>query len=87
MSKLTCLLSLAVINCNHARICISVHSISAVLPSSDYDDDDHVNSMQLIVWAPTRAKAIERMKRALEDTIITGKRFFSFSISVFDPQY
>ncbi|KAK4783622.1 hypothetical protein SAY86_007996 [Trapa natans] len=27
---------------------------------------------KLIVWAPTREKAIERMKRALEDTIITG---------------
>lgn len=29
--------------------------------------------LQLIVWAPTREKAIERMKRALNDTIITGK--------------
>lgn len=28
---------------------------------------------QLIVWAPTREKAIERMKRALNDTIITGQ--------------
>lgn len=27
--------------------------------------------MQLIVWAPTRERAIERMKRALTDTIIT----------------
>ncbi|XP_065627437.1 biotin carboxylase 1, chloroplastic [Quercus suber] len=27
---------------------------------------------KLIVWAPTREKAIERMKRALDDTIITG---------------
>ncbi|CAI0387203.1 unnamed protein product [Linum tenue] len=27
---------------------------------------------KLIVWAPTREKAIERMKRALNDTIITG---------------
>nr|ASZ00184.1 biotin carboxylase subunit 1 [Geranium maderense] len=27
---------------------------------------------KLIVWAPTREKAIERMKRALEDTTITG---------------
>eukprot|EP00271_Cylindrocystis_brebissonii_P018034 TRINITY_DN493_c0_g1_i2.p1 TRINITY_DN493_c0_g1~~TRINITY_DN493_c0_g1_i2.p1 ORF type:complete len:605 (-),score=85.57 TRINITY_DN493_c0_g1_i2:557-2185(-) len=27
---------------------------------------------KLIVWAPTRAKAIERMKRALGDTIISG---------------
>ncbi|KAH9624571.1 hypothetical protein KSS87_003903 [Heliosperma pusillum] len=27
---------------------------------------------KLIVWAPTREKAIARMKRALEDTIITG---------------
>ncbi|KAF6167335.1 hypothetical protein GIB67_043196, partial [Kingdonia uniflora] len=26
---------------------------------------------KLIVWAPTRAKAIERMKRALNDTVIT----------------
>lgn len=29
--------------------------------------------MQLIVWAPTRERAIERMKRALNDTIITGE--------------
>lgn len=28
---------------------------------------------QLIVWAPTREKAIVRMQRALNDTIITGK--------------
>jgi biotin carboxylase len=28
--------------------------------------------LQLIVWAPTREKAIARMKRALDDTIITG---------------
>jgi acetyl-CoA carboxylase biotin carboxylase subunit len=28
--------------------------------------------LQLIVWAPTREKAIARMKRALEDTVITG---------------
>lgn len=28
---------------------------------------------QLIVWAPTRERAIARMKRALDDTIITGK--------------
>ncbi|WOL17220.1 hypothetical protein Cni_G26009 [Canna indica] len=27
---------------------------------------------KLIVWAPTREKAIERMKRALDETIITG---------------
>ncbi|KAL2557657.1 Biotin carboxylase [Forsythia ovata] len=27
---------------------------------------------KLIVWAPTRERAIERMKRALDDTIITG---------------
>ncbi|KAG0475090.1 hypothetical protein HPP92_014776 [Vanilla planifolia] len=27
---------------------------------------------KLIVWAPTREKAIERMKRALNDTVITG---------------
>ncbi|XP_042404294.1 biotin carboxylase 2, chloroplastic-like [Zingiber officinale] len=27
---------------------------------------------KLIVWAPTRERAIERMKRALSDTIITG---------------
>ncbi|XP_050373066.1 biotin carboxylase 1, chloroplastic [Argentina anserina] len=27
---------------------------------------------KLIVWAPTREKAIDRMKRALNDTIITG---------------
>lgn len=27
---------------------------------------------QLIVWAPTREKAIERMKRALDETIIRG---------------
>ncbi|XP_074556669.1 biotin carboxylase 2, chloroplastic-like [Curcuma longa] len=27
---------------------------------------------KLIVWAPTREKAIERMKRALDDTVITG---------------
>ncbi|GJP32423.1 hypothetical protein CLOM_g17014, partial [Closterium sp. NIES-68] len=27
---------------------------------------------KLIVWAPTRERAIERMKRALHDTIITG---------------
>ncbi|XP_019446454.1 PREDICTED: biotin carboxylase 2, chloroplastic [Lupinus angustifolius] len=27
---------------------------------------------KLIVWAPTREKAIERMKRALDDTTITG---------------
>ncbi|KAK7841743.1 biotin carboxylase 1, partial [Quercus suber] len=27
---------------------------------------------KLIVWAPTREKAIQRMKRALDDTIITG---------------
>ncbi|CAN6462287.1 unnamed protein product [Victoria cruziana] len=27
---------------------------------------------KLIVWAPTREKAIARMKRALEDTVITG---------------
>eukprot|EP00897_Mesotaenium_endlicherianum_P000468 jgi/Mesen1/10421/ME000082S09934 len=27
---------------------------------------------KLIVWAPTREKAIERMKRALDDTIISG---------------
>ncbi|XP_077222041.1 biotin carboxylase 1, chloroplastic-like [Tasmannia lanceolata] len=27
---------------------------------------------KLIVWAPTRDKAIERMKRALNDTVITG---------------
>ncbi|XP_015881773.2 biotin carboxylase 2, chloroplastic [Ziziphus jujuba] len=27
---------------------------------------------KLIVWAPTREKAIDRMKRALDDTIITG---------------
>ncbi|THG14463.1 hypothetical protein TEA_024008 [Camellia sinensis var. sinensis] len=27
---------------------------------------------KLIVWAPTRERAIERMKRALNDTIITG---------------
>ncbi|CAN1799176.1 Biotin carboxylase 2, chloroplastic, partial [Linum perenne] len=31
-----------------------------------------VKLLQLIVWAPTREKAIERMKRALNDTIITG---------------
>lgn len=29
--------------------------------------------LQLIVWAPTRERAIQRMKRALNDTIITGK--------------
>lgn len=29
--------------------------------------------LQLIVWAPTRERAIERMKRALDDTVITGK--------------
>ena len=29
--------------------------------------------LQLIVWAPTREKAIVRMQRALNDTIITGK--------------
>ncbi len=29
--------------------------------------------IQLIVWAPTREKAIVRMQRALNDTIITGK--------------
>ncbi|GLT62131.1 hypothetical protein SLA2020_347900 [Shorea laevis] len=28
--------------------------------------------LQLIVWAPTREKAIARMKRALDDTVITG---------------
>jgi acetyl-CoA carboxylase biotin carboxylase subunit len=28
--------------------------------------------IQLIVWAPTREKAIVRMQRALNDTIITG---------------
>jgi acetyl-CoA carboxylase biotin carboxylase subunit len=28
--------------------------------------------VKLIVWAPTREKAIERMKRALSDTIIKG---------------
>ncbi|KAH7674650.1 Acetyl-CoA carboxylase biotin carboxylase protein [Dioscorea alata] len=27
---------------------------------------------KLVVWAPTREKAIERMKRALNDTVITG---------------
>nr|DAD29567.1 TPA_asm: hypothetical protein HUJ06_031035 [Nelumbo nucifera] len=27
---------------------------------------------KLIVWAPTRERAIERMKRALDDTVITG---------------
>lgn len=27
---------------------------------------------KLIVWAPTREKAIERMRRALKDTVITG---------------
>ncbi|KAJ3676293.1 hypothetical protein LUZ60_003705 [Juncus effusus] len=27
---------------------------------------------KLVVWAPTREKAIERMKRALDDTVITG---------------
>lgn len=31
---------------------------------------------QLIVWAPTRERAIERMKRALNDTIIAGKYMF-----------
>lgn len=29
--------------------------------------------LQLIVWAPTRERAIARMKRALNDTVITGK--------------
>lgn len=28
--------------------------------------------LQLIVWAPTREQAIDRMKRALNDTVITG---------------
>lgn len=36
-------------------------------------------SPQLIVWAPTREKAIERMKRALNDTIITGQLPLLFS--------
>ncbi|PON79904.1 Pyruvate carboxylase [Trema orientale] len=31
---------------------------------------------KLIVWAPTREKAIERMKRALDDTIITGGSYY-----------
>lgn len=31
---------------------------------------------QLIVWGPTRERAIERMKRALNDTIIVGKYIF-----------
>jgi hypothetical protein len=29
--------------------------------------------VKLIVWAPTREKVIERMKRALSDTIIRGQ--------------
>ncbi|EOA19087.1 hypothetical protein CARUB_v10007754mg [Capsella rubella] len=41
---------------------------------SDYVVPPSYDSLlgKLIVWAPTREKAIERMKRALDDTIITG---------------
>ncbi|CAE6199947.1 unnamed protein product [Arabidopsis arenosa] len=41
---------------------------------SDYVVPPSYDSLlgKLIVWAPTREKAIERMKRALNDTIITG---------------
>lgn len=39
------------------------------LKSSNYER----NLFQLIVWAPTRERAIARMKRALDDTIIVGK--------------
>ncbi|KAG2664914.1 hypothetical protein I3760_16G104600 [Carya illinoinensis] len=35
---------------------------------------------KLIVWAPTREKAIERMIRALDDTIITGSHQFPKTI-------
>lgn len=42
---------------------------------------------QLIVWAPTRERAIVRMQRALNDTIITGKwctsRFVECGAGVF----
>jgi acetyl-CoA carboxylase biotin carboxylase subunit len=34
---------------------------------------------QMIDWAPTREKAIDRMKRALNDTIITGQLLPLFS--------
>lgn len=41
---------------------------------SDYVVPPSYDSLlgKLIVWAPTRERAISRMKRALEDTIITG---------------
>ncbi|KAK5839939.1 Biotin carboxylase 1, chloroplastic [Gossypium arboreum] len=41
---------------------------------SDYVVPPSYDSLlgKLIVWAPTREKAIERMKRALDDTVITG---------------
>ncbi|XP_047308158.1 biotin carboxylase 1, chloroplastic-like [Impatiens glandulifera] len=41
---------------------------------SDYVVPPSYDSLlgKLIVWAPTRERAIERMKRALNDTIITG---------------
>ncbi|KAB1212049.1 Biotin carboxylase 1, chloroplastic [Morella rubra] len=40
---------------------------------SDIKSKDGIQALaDLIVWAPTREKAIERMKRALDDTIITG---------------
>lgn len=40
--------------------------------TSDTEKENFNTWLQLIVWAPTREKAIERMKRALDDTIITG---------------
>ncbi|GAU11807.1 hypothetical protein TSUD_75580 [Trifolium subterraneum] len=48
--------------------------ITAYLPSGGpfVRMDSHIYPDYLIVWAPTREKAIERMKRALDDTIITG---------------
>ncbi|MBE3554381.1 MAG: acetyl-CoA carboxylase biotin carboxylase subunit, partial [Thermicanus sp.] len=42
---------------------------------SGYRIPPYYDSMiaKLIVWAPTREEAIERMKRALQEMIISGK--------------
>ncbi|KAJ4829695.1 hypothetical protein Tsubulata_023616 [Turnera subulata] len=39
---------------------------------------------KLIVWAPTREKAIDRMKRALDDTVITGTQLFMLDAWIYN---
>lgn len=59
-----------------------------ILKANNFKSSNHgTNLFQLIVWAPTRERAIARMKRALDDTIIIGKLCYNLKQPYMTPGF